>query len=125
MPDDIEVWAEEPGYRLRAALIGHGVRFTAIKTRNAIRDPIELYSLTIADFRWQSMAAVLIPDTPTRKWLMRINGVLLEAVQAAYRKHVMDDESVGWQELEDRLQTALQESMGDKAFQEWLKRDGT
>lgn len=45
--------------------------------------------------------------------------VLLRACQAAYRKHHMGDESIGWHELSDILGTALPEVMGDKEFQAW------
>lgn len=45
---------------------------------------------------------------------------LLHAAQMAYRKHVLNDESVGWHELEDTLLNALCEVMGDKGFAQWL-----
>ncbi len=46
--------------------------------------------------------------------------ILKEAVQLAYRKHHLDDSSIGWDELSDRLMTALCETMGNQHFQEWL-----
>jgi hypothetical protein len=45
---------------------------------------------------------------------------LIVACQMAYRKHVLDDDRIGWNELGDRLQTVLCESLGDPAFQAWL-----
>ena len=46
-------------------------------------------------------------------------GILLDACQMAYRKHVLEDDGVGWIELSETLATALAEVMGDKAFDEW------
>ena len=48
------------------------------------------------------------------------NKALLEACQMAYRKHVLDDDSVGWDELTDILASVLCEEMGDKEFINWL-----
>lgn len=45
---------------------------------------------------------------------------LLDAVKMAYRKHHLDDPSVGWDELSDVLMVALCNEMGDKGFQNWL-----
>lgn len=42
-----------------------------------------------------------------------------KALQMAYRKHHLDDESIGWSELGDRLCDALCELMGDKEFVRW------
>ncbi len=50
----------------------------------------------------------------------RLKNMLIVAVQMAYRKHVLDDDRIGWDELSDRLQTVLCESLGDPAFQSWL-----
>lgn len=46
---------------------------------------------------------------------------LLGAVKAAYRKHHLNDDSIGWQELSEILFNALTESMGDGEFNKWLK----
>ena len=46
---------------------------------------------------------------------------LLEAVKLAYRKHHLEDDSVGWDELTSALCDALCEAMGDAAFQAWQK----
>jgi hypothetical protein len=47
--------------------------------------------------------------------------MLLVVAQLSYRKHVQNDDRIGWEELSERLQTALSEAMGDAAFQEWVK----
>jgi hypothetical protein len=54
----------------------------------------------------------------------RIKNAPILACQMAYRKHVLDDDSIGWDELGDRLQTVLSESLGDEAFQAWLAAVG-
>lgn len=46
---------------------------------------------------------------------------LLDAVQKAYRKHCMGDESIGWEELDDILLNALCNAMGDAGYQQWLR----
>lgn len=46
---------------------------------------------------------------------------LVLAVQAAYRKHVLGDPVIGWEELEDLLADTLCETMGDEQFQEWIR----
>ena len=48
--------------------------------------------------------------------------LLLESVQLAYRKHWMNDESIGWSELGDTLANNLAEVMGDKDFCTWLEK---
>ena len=45
---------------------------------------------------------------------------LLDAVKMAYRKHVLDDVNVGWDELSDTLMAALCNEKGDEWFQKWL-----
>jgi hypothetical protein len=46
---------------------------------------------------------------------------LLTACQMAYRKHVMNDNTVGWSELGDILANSLAEAMGDDEFCQWLR----
>ena len=46
---------------------------------------------------------------------------LLSACKLAYRKHHLNDDSIGWNELGDCLLDALCNEMGDEGFQEWLK----
>jgi hypothetical protein len=45
---------------------------------------------------------------------------LVPALKKAYRKHVQNDDRIGWNELGDVLCDALCEGIGDKGFQEWL-----
>ena len=47
---------------------------------------------------------------------------LLEACKVAYRKHRLNDDSIGWDELSDILLNALCNEMGDVGFQEWLRQ---
>jgi len=49
---------------------------------------------------------------------------LLDGVKMAYRKHHLDDPSIGWDELSDVLHLALCNEMGDRAFLEWLEEIG-
>jgi len=49
-------------------------------------------------------------------------GTLLYAVQAAYRKHHLDDDRIGWDELGNILLDALCNQMGDGGYQAWLER---
>ena len=44
----------------------------------------------------------------------------IEALKLAYRKHWLNDESIGWEELGDILRDVLCEEMGDEVFQNWL-----
>jgi len=46
---------------------------------------------------------------------------LLNACKLAYRKHWLDDDSIGWDELGDILCDAICNSIGDDAFQQWLE----
>ena len=45
---------------------------------------------------------------------------LLYACKAAYRKHHLADDSIGWDELSDILKEALCNAMGDDEFVMWL-----
>lgn len=45
---------------------------------------------------------------------------LLEAVKLAYRKHHLDDDSTGWDELGEMLLNVLCEAMGDAEFVAWV-----
>jgi hypothetical protein len=47
---------------------------------------------------------------------------LLSACKLAYRKHHLDDDSVGWDELSDALHNALCNEMGSQGFILWLKK---
>ena len=46
---------------------------------------------------------------------------LLYAVKWAYRKHCLNDDSIGWEELSVILKDALCNAMGDEEFIIWLK----
>ena len=61
--------------------------------------------------------AEFIAEIPSMK---RHDDMLLNAVKLAYRKHHLDDPSIGWEELSDKLHTILCEVMSDKVFCEWL-----
>ena len=43
----------------------------------------------------------------------------IEALKLAYRKHVNEDDSIGWTELGDALHDALCELIGDEEFVRW------
>lgn len=44
---------------------------------------------------------------------------LLHVAQICYRKHVLGDEDIAWQELDEELANTLAECMGDRMFREW------
>jgi hypothetical protein len=46
---------------------------------------------------------------------------LLETLQMVYRKHCLDDESIGWEELGTRLHDTLCKAMTDKGYVEWKR----
>jgi hypothetical protein len=50
----------------------------------------------------------------------RIYGPLLESCQLAYRKHVLEDDSIGWESLGSQLCNALVETLGEEKYNEWL-----
>ena len=45
---------------------------------------------------------------------------LLYAVKMAYRKHHLNDDSIGWEELGSILMTAMCKVLGDDGYYEWL-----
>ncbi len=45
---------------------------------------------------------------------------LLAAVQAAYRKHCLGDDYIGWDELSNILLNALCNAMTDEGYQKWI-----
>jgi len=47
---------------------------------------------------------------------------LLEVVQLAYRKHVLCDDRIGWDELDEILGDALSNGMGPCGFIEWANQ---
>lgn len=50
-----------------------------------------------------------------------INNELLEVVKLAYRKHHCYDDSIGWDELSDKLYCALANAMSDEGFVKWIR----
>lgn len=46
---------------------------------------------------------------------------LLEAVKMAYRKHHLGDDTIGWDELSEKLLDTLCNAMGASGFLEWMK----
>ncbi len=51
-------------------------------------------------------------------------GLLLDVCQKAYRKHVLNDDSIGWENLGDEMCNALNEAMGPQGFCDWLDKVG-
>lgn len=49
------------------------------------------------------------------------NDQLMRAMKAAYRKHCLDDPSIGWDELDGLLVDTLSNVLGDKAFRQWRR----
>jgi len=47
---------------------------------------------------------------------------LLYACKAAYRKHHLMDDGIGWVELSNILREALCNKMGDDGFKIWLSK---
>ncbi len=43
----------------------------------------------------------------------------VRSLKLAYRKHVVGDDSIGWDELSGELGNALAQIMGDDEFCEW------
>ena len=50
-------------------------------------------------------------------------NLILEALKLAYRKHHIMDDSIGWEELSEKLRDALCEAMGDEEYQQWLEEN--
>lgn len=46
---------------------------------------------------------------------------ILFALKMAYRKHVLDDDSIGWDELSDIIKEGLCNQMGDEKFILWVE----
>ena len=46
---------------------------------------------------------------------------LLRAVKLAYRKHALNDDSIGWNELTDTLHNALCNAIGADGYLEWMR----
>ena len=48
------------------------------------------------------------------------DSMSLRTLKLCYKKHVVNDPDIGWDELSSELGNALAEIMGDKEFCEWL-----
>jgi len=46
---------------------------------------------------------------------------LLKTLKRCYRKHWLDDDSIGWQELGTEIYDCLCNVMGDEWFVQWLE----
>ena len=110
-------------------------RYTVGGTVDCILRLLEQGSITRSKAR--ELVAYATGDAPHRKdglpeapWAeLRWDGpdpleVAENAVKAAYRKHHLGDESIGWDELATTLQCALCEIMGDSGYQQWLAKEG-
>ena len=47
---------------------------------------------------------------------------LLSAVEMSYRKHVLDDPEIGWEELVDRLLDAICNTVGSETYCLWIRQ---
>ena len=47
---------------------------------------------------------------------------LLNVCKMAHRKHCQGDDSIGWEELADELNSTLANVMGDEKYCEWLDK---
>jgi len=48
--------------------------------------------------------------------------MMLDTIKMAYRKHHLDDPSIGWEELSDNMQNTMCEIMGDSSFCEFIEQ---
>ena len=71
---------------------------------------------------WGEPAAGFVQSEVDIDALQAENERLLNTVKLAYRKHHLDDCSVGWEELSNALFNTLCDAMGDIGFDEWLKK---
>jgi hypothetical protein len=78
------------------------------------------------DSNWKDVLNKTVEDT-WREWIPKAKeladktyGPLLEVCQFAYRKHVLEDDSIGWESLGDKLANALVGTMGDDGYNKWL-----
>lgn len=71
--------------------------------------------------KWEVLACRWIPGPECLIWHGESKSDrLLDACKAAYRKHHLNDDSIGWAELDTILLDALCNSMGEGAFNTWL-----
>jgi len=48
------------------------------------------------------------------------DGMMMRTLKRCYKKHVSNDDAIGWDELSDELGNTLAQAMGDKEFQAWV-----
>jgi hypothetical protein len=60
-----------------------------------------------------------LPAGPKRREKHKMNT--LEALKLAYRKHVLGDQNIGWEELCSAIANALCNEIGDEAFQKFVE----
>jgi hypothetical protein len=54
-----------------------------------------------------------------------VSEQLLSCLKLAYRKHHLDDQKIGWDELSDKMRDTLCNAMGDKEFIKFLSENET
>lgn len=64
---------------------------------------------------------VMLGNVKFLKERAKAHAALLEAVKLAYRKHHMNDDSIGFDELKDRLRYALCLELGEQVYLEWVE----
>lgn len=69
----------------------------------------------------QTRLESLITVSAERDELSKRHSALLRMVKMCYRKHILGDDSIGWQQLEDTLLNALCNDMGDEEYQKWAE----
>jgi hypothetical protein len=55
--------------------------------------------------------------------IKRKSDQALDVLKAAYLKHHVGVDDIGWEKLSDMMCNALCEIMGDRQFQEWLSKE--
>jgi hypothetical protein len=55
------------------------------------------------------------------KRLCEGQDTLLDVIKLVYRKHYLNDDSVGWEELSTILHNSICNALGDDAFIKWLQ----
>lgn len=78
------------------------------------------------DFNWEDAINKAVEEK-WKEWIPKaqkladeVYGQLLDTCQNTYRKHVMEDASIGWEALGEQLANALVGTMGDDKYNEWL-----
>ena len=49
------------------------------------------------------------------------DSMSMRVLKMVYRKHIKDDDEIGWEELTDALSSVLAQTMGDDEFCKWVK----